>query len=368
MTPIVGLTDHQALPIMLSRRATRRPGLVEAAAPGKAPLTDLGTTYSMAQEVRWLDATRFAIGRWDGTLTIFHLPTSTGGPVITSAAVSPARSGVEMVATVTPDVFVSSLDDVSIAMWEKSEIHRCAGIPFAKLAYDPKIGVANSACLVRSGGRSYMLSGHSEGYLLVWELSPARPSLQLLRTIDVRSANPVPSPYPLKNVREVAEASEGVAVTGSEDGDICFVSVPDGRVLSRMRYNPSAERGINDLSVLGDLLLVANCSVGNADRNLWLYRITGSSAVLLDSKNLKKDSSAPQAFNFCVELARHGEETVYFAATEEGLLWTGNVENDRLSDAVTTPVSSHFGAALNFEPSQALLSVVGDNIHLFQLA
>lgn len=110
---------RQALPVELSRRALLRVA-GEGAPPTPSPLRKLGTTFSMAQEVRWLDEQKFAIGRWDGNLTIFHLPsTPNAGPTITSAAVSPAFSGVEMIANVTRDFFVSSLDGSTIAVWEE---------------------------------------------------------------------------------------------------------------------------------------------------------------------------------------------------------------------------------------------------------
>jgi hypothetical protein len=119
-------------------------------------------------------------------------------------------------------------------------------------------------------------------------------------------------------------------------------------------------------AALGDLLLLANRSVGNADENLWLYRIEGSTITLLDGKNLKIDPSVSQAFNVCVELARHGNDIVSFAATEDALMRIGMVENDRLCEAMAVPVPSRFGEALNFEPSQALFSAADDNIHRFQ--
>jgi WD40 repeat protein len=322
----------------------------------------------MAQEVRWLDTQKFAIGRWDGTLTVFHLPTQpNAGPTITSAAVSPASSGVEMIANVTPDFFASSIDGHSIALWEKNTIHQCTGIPFSRVNFDPKSGVANCGVVVSAGSKRFLVTGHAEGSVLIWEILSGPPKLGLVTTVDVRSPDPIPSSYRLWNVREIAPVGDGLAISGSEDGDLCVIAIPEGTVRTRMRYSATAQRGINDLSVLDDHLVVANCSVGSADKNLWLYRVDGTDLKLLDSKNLKTDPAAPQTFNFTVELATHRNGLVYFSATEEGLLWVGDIQQDRLLDGVTTPVSSHFGAALNFEPSQSLLAVAGDNIHLYQL-
>jgi WD40 repeat protein len=323
----------------------------------------------MAQEVRWLDERKFAIGRWDGTLTTFHLPsTPNTGPTITSAAVSPAFSGVEMIANVTPDFFVSSIDGNSLGIWEKNTIHQCTGIPFSRAPFDEKAGVANSGTMISDGAERFLVTGHAEGFILIWEVGSGTPQLRLVRILDMRSPSPIASPYRLWNIREIAQAGNGLAISGSEDGDLCAISIPDGVVQSRIRYNATAQRGVNDLSVLDDYLIVANCSVGNADKNLWLYKVQGTDLKLVDSKNLKTDANAAQTFNFTVELAEHNGGLVYFSATEEGLLWAGDVREDRLLDGVNTPVSSHFGAALNFEPTQRLLAVAGDNIHLFHLS
>ena len=336
--------------------------------PPQGPLKELGTLYSIAQELRWLDDQRFAIGRWDGTLTVFNFPNVPApNPSITSAAVSPAFSGVEMIVDVSSTMFASSCDGSSIALWEKNVIQQCTGIPMHKATYDPSVGVANSGTVVASGGKRFLLTGHAEGYVLIWEIDAAANALQLAISITTRSPNPIHSPYRLWNIREIAPVADGIAVCGSEDGDICFITVPDGAIRSRTRYNPSAQRGINDLSVLGDYLAVANCSVGSNDKNLWLFRIKDFGITLLDSKDLKADASTPQAFNFDVELARQGNRTTYFSATQEGLLWIGDVQNDRLMDGSNLPISSHFGAALNFRASRGLLAVAGDNIHLFRL-
>jgi hypothetical protein len=351
----------QNLPFELAQLATP--------APSPGPLKELGTLFSMAQEVRWLDDQRFAVGRWDGTLTVFNFPNvAAPNPSITSAAVSPAFNGVEMIVDISPMIFASSCDGSSIALWEKNSIQVCTGIPVHKVAYDPSVGIANSGTLVTSAGKSFLLTGHAEGYVLIWEVKIAPDTLNLVKMVATKSPNPIPSPYQLWNVREIAPVSDGVALFGSEGGDVCFITVPDGVIRSRTRYNPSAQRGINNLSVLGDYLAVANCSVGSNDKNLWLYRIKGFDIALLDSKDLKVDPSSPQAFNFDVELAWQGNRTVYFSATQEGLLWVGDVQNDKLADGSKVPISSNFGAALNYQPSRGLLAVAGDNIHLYQLA
>lgn len=115
-------------------------------------------------------------------------------------------------------------------------------------------------------------------------------------------------------------------VAGSEDGDLTLLEVPTGRVVSKTCYNAAARRGINALSVDGTTLLVANCAVGSADRNLWAYSVDANSGriVLTDAVNLVVDSGAPQVFNFDVAWGREltGRRTFY-SSTEEGLLWVG---------------------------------------------
>jgi hypothetical protein len=91
----------------------------------------------------------------------------------------------------------------------------------------------------------------------------------------VRSPNPIPSPFPIKNIRGVERWEPGYVVTGSEDGDICLVKVVEGSAAARMRYNATAQRGVNDIDTCGDYLVPANCSVGPDDKNLRLYRIHG---------------------------------------------------------------------------------------------
>jgi len=58
---------------------------VGALAPAALPITADGVTYTMAQEMAWIDLEHFAVGRWDGTLSIFAFNASpTAGPVISN--------------------------------------------------------------------------------------------------------------------------------------------------------------------------------------------------------------------------------------------------------------------------------------------
>lgn len=345
--------------------------LTESAAPAKTvglPVKDRGTTYSMAQAVRWLDEQTFAIGRWDGTLTVFHRgPGPRRAPMISAALTVPSFAGIEMIARIKQSMFASSNEARSIIVWQGgSSVDR--GILFKKtLFYEEAIGVANDGTTTECDGHLYFISAHANGFLLVWLVGENSETFKLLHTIDLRSPNPVPSPYPLKNIRGVERWNPGFVVTGSEDGDICLVNVVEGSVIARMRYNECAQRGINDIDSCGDHLLVSNCSVGPNDKNLWLYRITEDGFDLLDAKNLRVDSTRDQVFNFCIDQAVVGDKQYFFSATQEGVVWIGFVENDRLVILGKQEVSTRIGAALAYEPASRLLAVAGDNIHLFEV-
>ena len=156
-------------------------------------------------------------------------------------------------------------------------------------------------------------------------------------------------------------------MTGSEDGDICLVDVVGGEVISRMRYNELAQRGINDIDTCGDFLVLANCSVGAEDKNIWLYRIHEGRFTLLPALNLKVNENAEQVFNFCVDQSVYNNKQYFVAATQEGVIWVRLVEDNHLTVLGKQNVSTRFGAALALQQDTNILSVAGDNIHLFEV-
>lgn len=339
-----------------------------SSSPAALPIKDLGTTYSMAQAVRWLDERRFAIGRWDGTLTIFHrTDEAVGAPLISAALVVPSFSGIEMIARIKPGLFASSNEGKSIIVWRADKSFE-DGIRIKEtLLYDEAFGVANDGTTTEVDGVLYFISGHANGYLLVWRVESDSDSLTLLDALDLCSPAPISSPLRLKNIRGVERWKPGYVVTGSEDGDICLVNVVEGRAVTRMCYNDSAQRGINDVDTCGDYLVLSNCSVGPNDKNLWLYRIHEGGFKLLDSVNLKVNQSLDQVFNFCVEQAVISNKQYFFSATQEGVIWVGLIENDRFVLLGKQEVSTRIGAALAYEPFSGMLAVAGDNIHLFEV-
>jgi hypothetical protein len=355
------MKTSQPIPLLLTEPSP-------APAPVALPLKNVGNTYSMAQAVRWLDDGRFAIGRWDGTLTIFHRAAPPAGALMISAALTvPSLAGIEMIARIREGIFASSNEEESIVVWHGDNSFKDDIKIQESLSYDESIGVANDGTTTEVEGVLYFISGHAKGYLLVWEVQGRCEGFKLLHTLDLRSPTPIQSPYPLKNIRGVDRWNPGFVATGSEDGDICLVNVVEGSITARMRYNQAAQRGINDIDTCGDYLLLSNCSVGPDDKNLWLYRIHERGFELLDSVNLKVDPAREQVFNFCIDQAIVGGKQYFFSATQEGVVWIGFVQDDRLVSIGKQDVSTRIGAALAYEPDSRLLAVAGDNIHLFEV-
>jgi len=360
--------------VLRSRRQLMQRGVTfvppGAVAPARLPIQEDGTTYSMAQEAAWLDAAHFAVGRWDGSLSIFNFnPSRTNGPVITQAVSSPAAEGIQMIVWLAPGVFVTSNDDASLVVWRSaSRTWQDLQAP-QPLLFDKTLGVANSGDSFAVGDALFLVVGHANGYLSIWRGAPDASDLTLLKTVDVRSQHPV-NPWGLHNVRGVCALlstdARGYIVSGSEDGNLCVVSVPDGQIVSTTVYNPTAERGINSVAVLGQNILVANCSVGPSDKNLWYYTVDFESfrITLRDSTNLKVNPSAPQVFNFCTIWALYDGGVCFFTSTEEGALWMGTVADQRLAVIGYQEVSSALGAALAFNVKGQLV-MVNHNLYEF---
>jgi len=365
-----GLGRRAPLPMVLRSRAALSGEVVSAQA---LPLQTLGSTFTMAQEASWLDADHFAVGRWDGSLSIFNFNDSpTGGPRIAMAVNSPAEEGVQMITPVPgTSSFFSSNDDRSIALWYSGAPGWAKVSPVTTLGYDPAYGVANSGAVVQVDGRSWLVVGHANGCVTVW--SAAGPvSWSFVTVADVRSAHPV-NPWGLANVRAVgvlpAAAGFGFVLTGSEDGNLTVVRIPDGRIMSAAAYNPSATRGINSLAVCGDSVLVANCAVGPSDCNLWAFRVDPQSWGISNTAkaNLVVDPAQPQVFNFdVVWAARDDGQMTFFCSTEEGALWMGEMTADGgLEIQGHEIITAKLGSALCRQ--DARLAVVGYDLRQFRM-
>ena len=320
---------------------------------GTLPITQLGTTFVMCQDVSWIDLDHFAVGRWDGTLSVFNkTSTQTQGALITTALTTPSDQGVQMVEWIAPRTFVTSNDAQSMIVWQ-AQSDRFENISQAEvLSFPAAHGVANSADDVVIGGVLYLVTGHEAGFLNIWTGQPDGTGFTLARSLDLTSSKPV-NPWGLQNIRGIGSIfwtnTEWYIATGSENGEICVIEAISGQIKSRTVFNPAAKRGINAVSTLGQNLLVANCSVGPSDKNLWYYWIDGNdfSVTLRQSVNLIVDTSRPQVFNFDVTWGMNNGQIVFFSATEEGVLWMGRINGSAIDLIGNQKVAvADLGAAL----------------------
>lgn len=354
-------------------------------APQQQVLAPVGTTYPYTQQLQWLDPGHFIVGRLDGTMSFFRPPgTNEWGPVLTDVLRTPANRGVEMLAVRDEQTFVSSNDNTSVTLWRRrgqgaqddaagpEEAHRGGKLPqafrYENFSYDADVGTANSGVFLTHGGHEFLVSGHENGFVLIWSFDTASRNLRVLKKINVRSPNPIPSPFELWNVRDIVVWRDGIVITGSEDGDLVMLQVPEGEVLARMRYNPGAQRGINGLALLNDYLVAVACSVGPDDKNTWSFRVRPAELQPLGSVDLKQDLSLPQSFAFRVALAEAGGQLYAFATSQEGLLWTVLVTPEgQLQIQSSTSVDFPLGDAVDYEPTTANLAVVGVLVNLFRV-
>jgi hypothetical protein len=165
----------------------------------------------------------------------------------------------------------------------------------------------------------------------------------------------------------IGSGANETVVCGSDDGYVSIVKVPSGTVLLQTVFNPSAQRGINSVSVMGDKLLVSNCSVGSADRNLWYFSVnlaTGA-LTLLDSMNLIIDTTRVQSFNFDTIWGEYSGGACWFAGTEEGALWMGTADTKLHLIGQQSLADGSIGAALDFTTGPGRLAAVIHNINQF---
>ncbi|RBP10581.1 hypothetical protein DFR50_11867 [Roseiarcus fermentans] len=328
-----------------------------------------GVTLAFAQTMSWLDKSHFAVGRWDGVISIFRIPhADESGPVVTEAMALPSGRGVEMVAAVDDSTIASSDTADSIVIWHrKTDPASNRGRSFEiseRLSYDAKYGTANSGLAATVSGRDYLVTGHENGFVLYWSKMPDG-AFKLAKVIDDKSPAAPANPWGLRNVRGLA-FWRNLILTGSEDGDIAALSVPDGGEVFRVRYNDKAQRGINNISVLGDLLLVANCAVGLTDKNVWLFDLSSGKPVLSDAENLAVDLTKSQVFDFDAVLAEGESGPIFFSSTEEGLLWEGDVSRGRLIVTGVTKSSPEGGSVIAVGPDDDLIAVATYAIRLFK--
>jgi hypothetical protein len=194
-----------------------------------------------------------------------------------------------------------------------------------------------------------------------------RPLPRLIRAVSLRSKDPVSWQFQSWHIRGLAACGPGRAVSVSEDGDICLLEIPSGKILSRRRYNATAQRGLNDVATLGDLVAVVNCAVGSADHNLWIYRISGNSLVPLGSHKLVLDELRDPVFTFSVELFEFEGQPHFVASTEEGLIWLGMVKDNRIVVLNQMRMAIEGVGVLALNPQRQTVLAVGHKVQLFSV-
>lgn len=327
-------------------------------------LAAAGATYNRAQVLDWIDDTRFALGRWDGSVSVFRVPGDGDyGPVIEQAWAARSGRGIEMLTAVDGRILVVSDGPDRLSIWRRGTDDRF--VSAGTSPYDATFGSANSGAALRVNDENWFVSGHADGHVLIWKRR-SDTKLVLTKTLDLKSGDPIAAPFPLKNIRDLVRWRDHALIAASEDGDLVAIDVPSGTEIFRHRYNADAKRGINDIAVLGDWLLVANCAVGTSDRNLWLFDLSSGLPRLSDSANLALDPQRSQTFNFEVELAGSPQHPTFFSSTEEGVLWQGRIEDGQLIVSGVTRVATEGGAVLDKAPSSDVLAAAAYQILLFR--
>ncbi len=351
-------------PVIRSRQA------LNTAQQATLPLTQGGTTYDMAQEVSWLDGSHFAVGRWDGSMSIFAYENAQFvGPLMSTVVNTPSDEGVQMITPLGGGAIATSNDNGSLAIWAAppnrwSQL-RLGGHP----AYDSSLGVATNGAWLPVGNPSTLVVGHDSGYLSLWSYNPTGFRLSFNKSVNLQNPNPVNpfNSHVLYGMAILSSRSPGVVVVGSDDGYVSIVAVPSGAILSQTVFNKAAQRGINSVSTLGNKLLVSNCSVGLADYNLWYYSIQTSpwGITLLDKKNLIVNMQLPQAFNFDAIWGSYSGGPCWFASTEEGVLWMGTADTHINVIGEQNLGDRAVGAALAYTSSPGRLVSVMDDLEQF---
>jgi hypothetical protein len=353
-------------PVVRSRRALAAP-----AAP--LPIVHGGVTYEIAQETVWLDQQHFAVGRWDGSMSVFNFETAAyQGPIITSVVSDPASQGVQMITKLPGGVIATSNDSGSLALWHSPSRAWNDLSLLETVSYDASLGYATNGAWLPVGHPTTLAVGHDSGYLTLWSYNPASCRLQLTATIALQNPNPV-NPFGSHVIYGmdtfIRTGGAASVVVGSDDGYVSLVRVPSGQIMSQTVFNPAAQRGINSVSALGNKLLVSNCSVGADDYNTWYFSVDPATWVLtlLDKANLITDTSLVQAFNFDTVWGAYSGGTCWFASTEEGLLWMGTVTGDKLSILGSESLADgSFGAALAYATNPGRLVATIGNLYQYQ--
>jgi len=311
----------------------------------------------MAQAAQWIDDEHYAVGRWNGVLSIVKFGKTV--PTVDIRANLPDFEGVQMIETLSSNQILTSGDNKGMLLWDLCPERKTLTLS-GEIAFDSKFGVANSSSTYVYDSICYVIVGHASGWLTIWTATTSNESLgpgdfKLLHSVDLTSDKPT-NPWKMQNIRAIAlhDSGEGTGnryvLTGSENGLICVVSVVTGSLVSSTVYNEKAERGINTISLAGNDLAVGNCAVGNNDFNFWYYSVNPAdwSVTFTQSINLVKDKTLLQSFCFDIVWATHELGVYFIASTEEGILWI--LKKDSLKgkfvESISQKENGHLGSAL----------------------
>jgi WD40 repeat protein len=325
------------------------------------PIAAAAALYLTAQEVRWANQTLFAVGRWDGSVTLYNYDDKRSPALCIAGALAEQDSGgVRMIAAFGDGRCASSNGPGCINVWRVED----PDTTLIHLTYNGSLGSATAGQYISHADGDYLIVGHDAGYLTTWRVETD--GIDLVRVVDLRAKKPV-NPWGLQTIYGIAELPGGTdLITAADSGCLCVLDPVAGAVWSRTVYDENAQRGLNDVSSMNGYVVTVNCAVGSTQPNLWLFQLQPDKALkLLDSKILRLDASLPQVFAFCVRISQAADGLIWFAATEEGLLWVGRIIDDQLTVLGNQVVASHYGAALAV--NEDLLVVAGDALHVYAI-
>ena len=324
------------------------------------------SSFSLTQTTTFVSNDTIVIGRLDGTLAIYSAPELS----IKNLIILPEST--TMVAKVMDNIIVSSYNDHAIAVWQ---------LPGLKLLtignFSVENGVANSGVFFERQKEYYLATGHMYGSLILWQLDFRNDSgtieLNFInqRNISIHSGL---SPYYALNIRGVQYSNDfDVIVTGGENAKICEITPNNNLTITKCElYSSNAQRGINAISLIDNFLFVANCAVGKNDSNLWLFKLNSNSSFeFLDSVNLVVDTSLSQVFDFSLATVQSEDNTLWFAGTQEAVVWYGNVSStNKISINNYTVINAYDQCQFGYYVSvyQLQLVAAGGNVFLYSIS
>lgn len=282
--------------------------------------TNTTTTYNYCQSLKWLDEYRFAIGRFDGTLSIFDIRDKDNGFTASQVLLNEDHS---QITTIEPTkhnmTFISNgKGSINLLSYDGSSYYWAN-----RLDFDLSFGEFNSGCEINFNDEDYFVSGHENGYIVIWKWDGEKYIED--GYMDIRSKNPIEAEFMIKNIRGVKPYKDATVITACEDGDLALIDIVKKEEIFRMRYRKDAKLGMNGLSISGEYLLSSNCTNGN-EPNLNLYRLKDNKIIPLDNIYLAKDKDRKNIYGVTIDFY----ENRFTISTSEYYIWFGEVVDDEL--------------------------------------